>query len=415
MIRKTLIALSLALSLGSASAQINVPIGPSGGAGGGGGGGAGTVTNIATACGVSGGPITTTGTISGAAVIRAATGTTDTILAADCGKVVTESNAAAVAVTLPQATGSFAAPFFYTQVNLGAGTVTITPTTSTINGAATLVLTTGQSADIVSDGTNYIAALGKGGGAGDVVGPGSATANNFAVFNGTTGKIIKDGGTPAAVATSGSASDLGSGTLPAARLPSLFGHGSYRTSGWFYGTYSGSTIGGATTTANTLYFYPFYVSSSISATSLNIWVSSGAGSSAWMAGVYADAGGVPSNAAPICVSGSGAATTGSAVVSTLTVSCTITGPGWYWMGVNLNGAISALSLGNTATSATDTMGAYLSGANTASVAFGAGAPASFPRGLSIAHTYASGSMPTLASPAFSVVATNVIPHVVIGN
>src|SRR5262249_36468999 len=32
---------------------------------------------------------------------------------------------------------------------------TITPTTSTINGATTLVLTTGQSAFIVSDGTNY--------------------------------------------------------------------------------------------------------------------------------------------------------------------------------------------------------------------------------------------------------------------
>lgn len=127
---------------------------------GGGGGGSGTVTNIATSCGVSGGPITTTGTISGAAAIRANTGTTDTILSTDCGKVVTESNGAPVAITLPQATGSFDAPFFYTQVCLGAGTCTITPTTSTINGATTLVLITGQSADIVSDGTNYIAALG---------------------------------------------------------------------------------------------------------------------------------------------------------------------------------------------------------------------------------------------------------------
>jgi hypothetical protein len=125
--------------------------------------GGGTVTSIATDCGVSGGTITTTGTIQGNATTRAASGTTDTILSTDCGKIVTESNGAAVAVTLPQATGSFAAGWFYTQVNLGAGTVTITPTTSTINGAATLVLTTGQSADIISDGTNYIAAKGVGG------------------------------------------------------------------------------------------------------------------------------------------------------------------------------------------------------------------------------------------------------------
>ncbi len=145
------------------------------------------VTSVDTACGISGGPITTTGTIQGSAVTRAATGTTDTILAADCGKIVTESNAAAVAVTLPQATGSFTAGYFYTQVNLGAGTVTITPTTSTINGAATLVLTTGQSADIVSDGTNWIAAKGVGGSTTD-------------------------------------ASLLTSGTLAAARMPALTGN-----------------------------------------------------------------------------------------------------------------------------------------------------------------------------------------------
>lgn len=35
---------------------------------------------------------------------------------------------------------------------------------------------------------------GLGGGGGDVTGPAGATANNIAVFNGATGKIIKDGG-----------------------------------------------------------------------------------------------------------------------------------------------------------------------------------------------------------------------------
>lgn len=185
MMRKTIIALSLALGIASASAQINVPIGPSGGASGS-GGGSGTVTQIDTACGLSGGPITTTGTISGATTIRSNTGTTDTILSSDCFKVVTENNASAVAVTLPQATGSFGATWGYTQINLGAGTVTITPTTSTINGAATLTLTTGQSADITSDGTNYVAALGKGGGSGTVTTTGSPANGNLAQFSGAT-------------------------------------------------------------------------------------------------------------------------------------------------------------------------------------------------------------------------------------
>lgn len=35
---------------------------------------------------------------------------------------------------------------------------------------------------------------GGGGGSGDVVGPGSSVADNIAVFDGTTGKLIKDGG-----------------------------------------------------------------------------------------------------------------------------------------------------------------------------------------------------------------------------
>ena len=39
-----------------------------------------------------------------------------------------------------------------------------------------------------------IADLGGGGGSGDVVGPASATANSVALFDGTTGKLLKDGG-----------------------------------------------------------------------------------------------------------------------------------------------------------------------------------------------------------------------------
>lgn len=88
-------------------------------------------------------------------VINAQTGTTYTVVAGDQGKLVTFSNGAAVAVTLPQATGSFTTGWSCAFLNLGAGIVTITPTTSTWNGAATVKLRTGQGGVPVSDGTNY--------------------------------------------------------------------------------------------------------------------------------------------------------------------------------------------------------------------------------------------------------------------
>lgn len=88
-------------------------------------------------------------------VENAQTGTTYTVVAGDQGKLVTFSNGASIAVTLPQATGSFTTGWSATFLNLGAGTATITPTTSTINGASTAVLATGQSITVVSDGTNY--------------------------------------------------------------------------------------------------------------------------------------------------------------------------------------------------------------------------------------------------------------------
>lgn len=88
--------------------------------------------------------------------VNAQTGVTYTFLATDEQKLVTLNNAAAVAVTLPVAstTGFGAGTVFHVR-NLGAGTVTVTPTTSNINGIATLVLLTGQGADIYSDGANY--------------------------------------------------------------------------------------------------------------------------------------------------------------------------------------------------------------------------------------------------------------------
>ena len=88
---------------------------------------------------------------------RAVAGTTDTIAAGDAITGVKYGNASAVAVTLPAATSAgFTSGFSLPIWNTGAGSVTITPTTSTINGAATLVIPQNAAAIIYSDGTNYL-------------------------------------------------------------------------------------------------------------------------------------------------------------------------------------------------------------------------------------------------------------------
>lgn len=90
---------------------------------------------------------------------NAQTGTSYALIGSDRGKYVTFSNASAIAVSIAAAS-SIGASWYTTVHNIGAGLVTITPTTSTINGAATLVLSKGQWARIQSDGTNYSALLG---------------------------------------------------------------------------------------------------------------------------------------------------------------------------------------------------------------------------------------------------------------
>lgn len=135
------------------------PGGVHGGAGGGGGGGSGTVTSVDASGGVetaSGSAITATGTVRGARKINAQTGTSYAILATDRGKHLTLSNASSIAATIAQAGGTgFEDGYFVWIENVGAGSVTLTPTTSAINGAATMVLNSGMAALLFSDGTNY--------------------------------------------------------------------------------------------------------------------------------------------------------------------------------------------------------------------------------------------------------------------
>jgi hypothetical protein len=128
-------------------------------------GGAGTVTSVTPGGGLVSGvtasctqtAITVTGTLSEARCINPQTGSTYTVLDTDRGKLVTLTNAAAIAITVPQAgaASQFANGWKGTFLNLGPTTATFTPTTSTINGAASYKLFAGQSVTISSDGTNY--------------------------------------------------------------------------------------------------------------------------------------------------------------------------------------------------------------------------------------------------------------------
>lgn len=137
------------------------------------------------------------------------TGLTYTYVSGDRGKLVTHSNALAIAGTLPQAGSSFPDGWFMWVQNRGVGTLTITPTVSTIDGSATLVLATGFGVGIFSDGTNYftmrgVGIAGGGGGSGTVSGNG--TNNHIARWDGTdniqdSGIVIDDSDNVTGVAT----------------------------------------------------------------------------------------------------------------------------------------------------------------------------------------------------------------------
>lgn len=134
-----------------------------------------------------------------AETIRAVTTTSDIIQATDC--MVTYSNAAAIAVSVPTAGsgGNFYAGQKFTLANYGAGLVTVTPSTGTIAGQSNLLLKTGQSCQVFSDGTNYQTACGAAGSTftncSSSASPavcGSAAAGSVAVPAGTNPTLVVD-------------------------------------------------------------------------------------------------------------------------------------------------------------------------------------------------------------------------------
>jgi hypothetical protein len=90
--------------------------------------------------------------------VNAQTGVSYTIAAADRTSDVSMNNAGAVAVTLPQAGSTgFGSNFTFVMPDIGLGAATITPTTSTINGASTLLVPQFWVPFVYSDNTNYTA------------------------------------------------------------------------------------------------------------------------------------------------------------------------------------------------------------------------------------------------------------------
>lgn len=123
--------------------------------GGGGGGGTGTVTQVNTACGISGGPITVTGTVQRTPVINKQAGASYAILSTDCGNVVELTNTTPTPTIAQAGTGGFTSGWFTDSFCAGSGGCTLTPATSTINGAASIAWAQNRTIRIISDGTNY--------------------------------------------------------------------------------------------------------------------------------------------------------------------------------------------------------------------------------------------------------------------
>jgi hypothetical protein len=97
--------------------------------------------------------------------VNTQTGTTYTLAATDNKKLVRFTSASAVALTLPSAS-SLGSTFACAIEDSGAGDVTLTPASGTIDGAASLTIHTNQGLFLYSDGSNWFTMRGSAGAGG---------------------------------------------------------------------------------------------------------------------------------------------------------------------------------------------------------------------------------------------------------
>lgn len=127
-------------------------------------------------------------TYANTSAVRATTTTSEALANSDQNKLVTFSNAGAVAATIAQAGGggNFASGWAVSLKNLGAGIVTLTATTSTIDGSGSVIrLMPGQGLDLYSDGTNYFVQ----GGLGRIVAKGTLALATGAITSATCATV----------------------------------------------------------------------------------------------------------------------------------------------------------------------------------------------------------------------------------
>ncbi|WKA31599.1 hypothetical protein [Bradyrhizobium roseum] len=228
----------------------------------------GGVTSVATACGVTGGTITTTGTIQGAAQDSVISGTTYTLLSTDCGLVKRTTNASATTITVPVPTG-FGANYFTTVKCESAAGCTLSPSSTTIDGSGSNIsLANGASTDLYLDGSSAWHRLpGGGGGAGTVTTTGSPANGNLSKFSGPSS--ITNGDLAGDVTTNGTLATTAKGTVPL----------SYVASNWSFAPPASGMTGGATFIANQIYcrLFQFSTTITIGTVGLNVTTSVGGG------------------------------------------------------------------------------------------------------------------------------------------
>ncbi len=318
------LGLLLALTLaGNAFGQISAPPGS-----GGGGGGSETVSTTCPNATYS--PSAGNVTIPGGLTPDEQTGTTYIIPSTDCGGKVTSNNAAAVAFTLPAPVAGF---YISSIQNKGAGALTISPPSGTINGAASITLSQWQSCGISVDaaGTNYLADCGKSGAA-----PAGATGDlQTNAGGGVFGSVTTGTGVATALAQpANGASGFPIGYTGPPRMVDA------TPAGFWIGPpnhMASLTANGGALSATVTYFAPIWFDRTMTLEGCAIYIGT-AGSAGWNVALYANSGDRPTGSALLtCAS----ATTTTGVQTAAAAANYQVSKGWYWAAFQGDGTVKA--------------------------------------------------------------------------